>query len=468
MFYGSNSIETIVIPSNVTYIHPSAFDFRYWSNGTIYGYIGSAAETYALSNRIRFVPLDEKFDNCPACEEYSCVCRSSGDVLVPGVTFSFRSGDRPADAATLPGAYIDLAAETFTIPPGYSIQGYSINGGRTWIAGNLTQDAFVNLLNRDLDLWLCYRDFNANSRKPQGSDAAHNIIAFPRIGKRAPRPALVINYEIGANNGESGDFLLIRRNSTETIQDIKNTIEIGRADSATGRTVDSRHFGKFYDGATNGIPLPPMMDGKASRAVYFIRTAPKDNGDNTFTAAGKVRKITVRGPARPTNRRINYKTEILRLSRGDTYAIGSGSWSDALTQRLDLDVLEHITNGNVIRIKRVATASRPATTIQTIQPISRAILTSVANATNGNGKLELAGIYEVFNPTTQKWGRVPSHATTGTHTFDIRIKSTAKVSNLGATGSAASLPGTLTITYGQLTDSSGKTRNGVTGAVINP
>ena len=45
------------IPSSVTVIGEYAFDYYYIK--TIYGYTGSAAQTYADANRITFVPLDE-------------------------------------------------------------------------------------------------------------------------------------------------------------------------------------------------------------------------------------------------------------------------------------------------------------------------------------------------------------------------------------------------------------------------
>jgi len=318
----------------------------------------------------------------------------------------------------------------------------------------LTDDALAGLLNKKLDLWLCVAGFNPNLKKPQGSGDMNDIIAFTTINKRAAAPAVAVNYRIGAENNE---FVLTRKGST--ISSFKNGIEIGRENPATGRTVCSKHFGKFYgvDGTTNGIKLTGLVSGKQSKAVYFIRTAPQYEND-VYTAASKPKKISVKGLAKPTNRKINYKTEMIKLRKDDMY---SGAQSLTVEAKsFDQNVSAEITNGREIRINRAATDKKPATVPQVIRPIRRATLSRVDDVTIGetNKKLALSAIYEVFNPATEKWGKLPK-VTTST-SFDVRIKSTAKVTAAGATGSAASVSGKLNIGY----DTNGKLHS----AVITP
>jgi hypothetical protein len=319
-----------------------------------------------------------------------------------------------------------------------------------------------------LELWLCYKNFNAGAKKPNADGGEHNILAFPKITKRAKKPALAINYAIGANRSNGlGDFLLTEKKSPKVVKD---TIEIGRADPLTGKMVDSDHFGIFFgtEETANGIPLTRMMDGKVTRTVYFIRTAPteNENADGTFsyTAASKPKKITARGVGKPTKRKIDYKKEIIKLKKGDSYAFGASMDFIEVTAAkgvlLEEIVHDYITDNKAVKIKRAATAKKPATTIQVIQPISRAVLLPIDSENLlTNGRLVLDNAYEVRRLGTEKWGKLPKISAAGVHLFDIRIKSTAKVSAAGSTGEAASLIGTLRIEAGA---------NGITAAITYP
>ena len=61
-FYHCSSLKSITIPASVTSIGEKAFgyisDSKTMDGVTIYGYRGTAAETYAIENEITFVPLD--------------------------------------------------------------------------------------------------------------------------------------------------------------------------------------------------------------------------------------------------------------------------------------------------------------------------------------------------------------------------------------------------------------------------
>ena len=65
-FYGCESLTSVTIPSSVASIGGSAFGYYLGENGgdkvegfTIYGYSGTAAETYANENDFTFVSLDD-------------------------------------------------------------------------------------------------------------------------------------------------------------------------------------------------------------------------------------------------------------------------------------------------------------------------------------------------------------------------------------------------------------------------
>jgi len=409
---------------------------------------------------------------CSVCGEAPCVCNlgesgidypavQENHLTINGKTFSFGQwGVVPADAEPTDDALINLTRETLTVN-NFTIQAYSVNAGKSWKAGDLSQEAFVKLLKKNSDLWLCYGGYNASTKKPTANGTEPNIIAFPRINKRAASPALVVNYAIGADsNGGAGDFLLTPKNNPTP----DKTIEIGKA-AENKKTVDGAHFGMFFPGDFNGIQLTDMENNKQTKAVYFIRTAPSEK-DGVFTAASAPKKITVKGLAKPTKRAINYKNESTKLKVGDAWRVaGTATGFTPITDKKDAELIvsEYISGGQNIEIKRAATAKKPATTIQVISIINRASL-STDGVSADNGKLTLDKKYEVLNAETGKWGKAPK--ITGAVTLQVRLKSTAKISKGIPSGNAASLAGDLVISFGDYTDSKGKIKTGINGAEI--
>ena len=411
-FLGASSLASIDIPANVIYIGRQAFA---WASSltsatirsrnatfgmdvfqgthpdfTIFGFLGSTSEAYAADNGHNFVPL------CDDCEEYPCVCPAVGDccdngivyreaetnIRVTGMTFSYCSvpgqGGLPTPDRITQNAsiFIDLTTETLHLD-GRTIEAYSIRtnnrGERVWRAGgaSLTPERFVRMLNRDLDLWICFRDFNPNARKPQGSGDEHNIIAFPAINRRPAAPRAVVNFEKRADlTGDTfGRWLLTTRvRSGETPVIMGAGLEIAVADAANrNRTPDSRGFGVFCadaDGVVHGIPVLPLglVNGnpRVVRTSYLIRTAPTANADGTFTAAGRPRRINVSSVLRAPNLRVN-NNDILRVRANKSVLMNGVVTSHATRQDIPVGGV----TGNII-IWTNATARRPASAHQTI------------------------------------------------------------------------------------------------------
>ena len=335
-----------------------------------------------LGKNFRFYPQRQS----TTCEECECppivACCDDGivyrdtetNIRVTGaVTFSFANvpgqGGLPTPDRLTPNAdvFIDLTAETLHLAD-FEIQGFSINGGRTWHAGTITPEQFVRMLNRDLDLWICFRDFNANSRRPQGSGDEHNIIAFPRINRRPAALRAVVNFEqrADATGNTPGRWLLMTRvRSGETPTVMATATEIAVADAANrNRTPDARGFGVFCvdaDGAVHGIPVLPLpATGRAVRTSYLIRTAPTANADGTFTAAGRARRINVSSALRAPRLRVNNRG-MLRVRAGTSVLMNGAVTSHAA--RRDVDLSEAVGN---VTVWTNAMARRPASAQQTI------------------------------------------------------------------------------------------------------
>ena len=341
------------------------------SDGEVYAQaVGTAIITAATENGeffaqciVTVIPVDNSEDiPSGAGIDYEGVV----EVIITGVTFSFNSGKTiPADATPNSNATINLTTEALALN-GFSIEAYSIDGGTTWKAGRYPDKEFIKLLNKGGELWLCYKDYNSNAKKPQGSGNEHNIIAFAKINKRPTAPKLVINYEIAADKTGTtpGQWVLTEKNGSTAVKD---KIEVGAA-AANKKTVDANGYGRFFDGAANGIPVQALTGTKATKTTYFIRTTPSQNGSE-YTAAGKARKINVTSEQKAPTYKVNAKAEtktkpesaIIKV-KANTY-VAMGGEIKLYTSKADIDVLNYT---GLIELWQAATAKKAATAKQTI------------------------------------------------------------------------------------------------------
>ncbi|MCL2003409.1 MAG: sortase [Oscillospiraceae bacterium] len=174
---------------------------------------------------------------------------------------------------------------------------------------------------------------------------------------------------------------------------------------------------------------------------------------------GRTERITVRcaagrpedaarGATKAPSYRINYIRETVSLRKGALYSTDGGASFTAVTEAggVTLDVSGLITGGAPVFIKKAATNRQPESGVQTVMPVARAVPETRA-LVPVNGRLSLGGEYEVYNPATGKWGRLPR--VNADAEFAVRLKSTARTVEGVVTGSAASLHGRLTITFGE-------------------
>lgn len=293
------------------------------------------------------------------------------------------------------GFSINLTQETITIPDTYTPVIYSLDGGTKWkdVKSALSTANFSKLLNKDFTLQLADKPIDRATKKPV--DGA-KIVSFAQVNKRPSAPSLIVNYDIGADltGVTTGDWLLTEKNGTNAVKD---NIQIGVA-IASGKTVDNKGFGQFFPGLTNGIPVKSLTGSKVEKTSYFIRYAPKQNGQ-IYTAASKPKKITVTGEQKAPNYKVTSKSEkkskdgtvktpasaSVKLKKGDLIIAGAtedigavpevaGSATVTLTEEIVLQITGD--KGAVVSVKDVsgaitiwkaATSKKPASAKQTIK-----------------------------------------------------------------------------------------------------
>jgi hypothetical protein len=371
-----------------------------------------------------------------------------------------------------PEAYINLDAERLVIPFGYSIRAYSVNGGRTWLNRErhnlqniIIPDRFPKLLNKGLhlviaDMW--------DSAKKRPADNA-TIITFPPIQAR-PRT----NTERLAALYNNDTWSLMTR---VTKSNPSPMLPIGAYHFAHSTAAQIPASPEWFGADINFDIQSRPPSGDKTRNVFFFRTVPAVNeSEGIFIPASRPFRIRPRPFRKAPRNKINYNTETVSLRRGQEYSVDGGTtWTPTAlndnNKPLPLDVSFNVTSSSAIMIRTAATGTRPRSDVLTITPLARATLTA-GNLTVVNGKIDSRELQQyrvmVTAPDgTQSWRKMPRINADNAGTFPIRINSTARASDGGWSGHAASETGTLTVTWGVVGQNSrGVNINGVTSAVI--
>jgi hypothetical protein len=203
------------------------------------------------------------------------------------------------------GTSINLWTETLTLPQGFIVASFSVDGGQKWRKGPIRFDRDIEngiggLLNRNLELVVS--SSVVDSKNPR---ITANEIRFPRINARPRMNRLALNYEIGAT---VASWLLVgadRKNTATFNQVAVEGIEI----ATFSREAGAGPFGTFWgnNGTINGIEIEPMGEnGRPARVTYMIRTgatAVRNAADDgwIYTAASRPRRITAAGEGRAPN-----------------------------------------------------------------------------------------------------------------------------------------------------------------------
>ena len=148
-FFGCEALTSITIPSCVTEIGPQAFGYYWkdWDTGilkvndfTIYGYTGTAAETYANEKGFSFIPLDESAGSTVSGTATSYLSDTDA------VTIQLLQSDSVKYSATVTGksaSYLiqNVAAGSYTLR--VSKKNHVTRDYAVTVSGNTTQDVKI-------------------------------------------------------------------------------------------------------------------------------------------------------------------------------------------------------------------------------------------------------------------------------------------------------------------------------------
>ena len=348
-FYNCKKLTHILIPENVTYIGYEAFGgtsrlMTVYFISPIQPDIGTSSMPTSeqgnafwgmpagaravvpnetnLNTNYTINPLTGTWNNLLVyTEEQFGIDYSAQPVIVPA---------NALDGNLKPGFNINLSNETLTVPPGYTIRSYSLDGGLKWkpMKPEIFNHAkFPILLNKGMTL--CLSDSTINPVTKQPFDNL-NVVHFPLIKERPRTPQYNVNYRIradvtGATAGRwvLSEPLLLRDRTGET--EFTGNIEIGL--SLGAKIVDNKSFGSMPYG---GIPILTYREFgyRAVKTSYLIRVPPQTavqagTPGYTYTPASKPRRLNVLNELKPPKYIINQKKQILRLMGNDTIYRGS-------------------------------------------------------------------------------------------------------------------------------------------------
>ena len=341
--------------------------------------------------------------------------------------------------------YIDLGSERL-MPDSpeapVKILYMNVNGGSKWTQIIMNKEGvdISKILNKDAVIKISDALYD---KKIKALPAGAAVWTFPPITKRAASPKYTINYFDSKNN--DGDYLWML-----------DGIDLTSTEIAEAKGKVPGIWENFFNEKTdqNGRTVPKLKDGKQQKEIYYIRTAAV-NEANFIRAASKPRKLTVAGLAKPTNFKVDYKTEAIKTKAGVEWKIEDES---GLTVKGDITLGllsgEKDNYGKTYYFRSVPAADknglkrRPPSEWQLLK-VENQDLMNAADALNNvsitsAGKVSVkSAVIEVWNTSSGKWGSsVPSDA----DGIKVRFKPNIKYDkNNKPSGTTASKPVELAI-----------------------
>lgn len=279
----------------------------------------------------------------------------------------------PTDAIAVPsdtsGAYINLTDETITLPSGFTVAAYSMDGGTKWKKGALpTGEKFKKLLDKSMTLCLS-NGWNAKDVKDgkevvekKGVPANANIITFPAIEKR---PKTNVEKLAPFYPVDNDDIWVLAKKSDTSGEAISTGYEY--AGTSNGKTPNENGWLQV---SSSGFAI---VSG-STKTTYLVRTPPVASG-GSYIPASKPFKAKPANYAKKPVYKIKQtkdpedktkKIGVIALKKGDAYAVDNAAFQ-TMSAKQDFVVAELAQDGSVLKIKKTATGKKPRSEVQEIK-----------------------------------------------------------------------------------------------------
>lgn len=397
--------------------------------------------------------------------------KGGNGISIDGLIITAATDDASAGACTL-----DIETETLTLPSGYSIGAYSLNGGASWKTGDITANNGISkFLHKGGTLWLA-KGYNKSTKA-----STVPVYKFPAILKRPTAPKLIPNYVAAHLKNGVADFA--EDTQKKWTLTAKNSDTIIYQGILINESTDGKKPGpSWIDMPDGGIDVKELpLDGKIKKTVYFCRMQAKIDG-STIMPASKPVKLSVSSQQKPKALKIDYKKETMKgfADMGASF-LSSVMSKDAARQAIDINnvtangTLTSLIDDGSFTYWTAPTRNKPASPVVTYFTLARAVLCTETPGLS-NGKLTLDRKYELYNG--EKWGNLPRIEGASDEGYPVRVKATGKAVGkvvfttgkwivVDTTGTAASETGKLSYTWDMYTPAdAGIAKSGVTSAYI--
>ncbi|MCL2002459.1 MAG: hypothetical protein FWG72_00440 [Oscillospiraceae bacterium] len=339
---------------------------------------------------------------------------------------------------------LNLHTETFT-PGAFTVAGYAVDD--KWKAGSPDAAAIARLINKGGVLKITDK---YNARRPKGPADGAVTITFEKIEKRGKTDKLVPNYVIGADNtaGTPGKWHATAKEDalSSDISDVPfENMEI--ALPADGKKLAATDKWETYDEGNVKNVEPLKADGKPFRTTYFFRVCAHVESGKYIPSAKPV-KVNALSQQKTPNAKPDYKRLAVRLKEGQAFNLTAenSNWEPFNANSLSSGSFESNLNTSGSAPVRVFTMAgkKPASAVQTIQIASQWEFVAVPQglvvqnkvpkdyAIREDGKVKNVKLDKKIRPTVID---------------GIFIRSTAKHTKDGPTGSTESESGVLALVW---------------------
>jgi hypothetical protein len=245
------------------------------------------------------------------------------------------------------GATVDPRSETYTPPAGFTVTGYSLDGGKTWTKGAPDLGKLLNSAKKTLNIVLTNGALEGKGTKMKPAEGSDEIELL-NVDKR-PKA----NPEKLAAWYDDETWTLAIKGSDGEMPDLDYEWAVAAKNGKPAGAWEPFDPDEGF----------PVQDAGAKKTTYLFRTAAEESDGDSYTPAGKTFKITPANRGKAPGYKITYKRDMatLKLKKGDAYMIDDGGPEEVedKTFKLELELPDY--SGSTVTFWKAATGKKPET-----------------------------------------------------------------------------------------------------------